>query len=271
MNRQLVFRAKAIKNGEWVSGELHLKTFPPYIQMSMLETAHIDVETIGQFTGWRDKNDKPIFEGDILSLIIPDGSPRLFVVEWHQQLRHLKSLKDFVDDGNAVEIAGWCFRWGNNLLFPSHIGHVSDYKRMEVIGNIYDNPELLSDEVEASITGKPELIGNTVCLSNKPGVQVFMYDLNDEHGDWLARVFLTSDGVYMSYSEFGNFFHYFNAPGKEGIRKFMLGISPGYFGGKLCEVEWNTAPKKVAAAATRHAQHVLPALQQAIREQLEHE
>ena len=51
----------------------------------------------------------------------------------------------------------------------------------------------------------------------------------------------------------------------------MLGISAGYFGGKLCEVEWNTAPKKVAAAATRHAQYVLPALQQAIREQLKYE
>ena len=128
-----------------------------------------------------------------------------------------------------------------------------------------------ADENEAKITGQRELIGNTCCLSNKPGVQVFMYDLKDDNGSWLARCFLTSDGVYMSYSEWGNFFHYFAAPGKDGIRKFMLGISDGYFANKLCEVEWNTAPTKVVAAAKRHAKYVLPVLQQAIREQLEKE
>ena len=73
----------------------------------------------------------------------------------------------------------------------------------------------------------------------------------------------------MSYSEYGNFFHYFTAPGKDGIRKFMLGITPDYFGYKLCEVEWNTAPTKVAAAAKRHAKYVLPVLQEAIKKQLE--
>ena len=271
MKRNIIFRAKAIDDGRWVSGELHTMTHRPHIHINALEKADIDPDTIGEYTGWRDKNDKPIFEGDILSLIIPDGTARLFVVEWKNQLRHLKPLKGFIDDNTPVEISGWCFRWGQHHLLPSYIGHQPDYKRMEIVGNIYDNANLLTDDAEVEIEGKRELIGNTCCISNKPGIQVFMYDLKDEHGNWLARVILTSEGLFMTYSEWGNFFHYFNAPGKDGIRKFMLGIYEDYFAGKLCEVEWNTSTTKVRAAAKRYVKHVLPVLKVAIENQLKQE
>ena len=242
MNRYIC-RAKAVEDGRWVQGEPHTMSSHPHIHVSALESVRINPNTLGMFTGWRDKNGNPIFEDDILALTIPDGTTRLFIVEWQRQVRHLKSLKDFVPD----------------------------YYRMEIVGNVYDNTDLLEPGAEEQFKSYRELIGNTCCLSNKPGVQVFMYDLKNDNGSWLARCFLTSDGIYMSYSEWGNFFHYFNAPGKDGIRKFMLGISEGYFANKLCEVEWNTAPTKVAAAAKRHAKHVLPVLQQTIREQLEKE
>lgn len=267
MNRNLV-RAKDL-DGKWVVGELHTMCSMPHIHLNPLQKTAINPDTISWFTGWRDKKDQPIFEGDIVKLVCPDDTVRLFLVEWRKQVRTLKPLPGFEDDGTPVEITGWCFKWGPHRLLPSYIGHVPDYKRMEVIGNKWDNPVLLTDEAEAEQEGQRELIGNTCCLSNKPGVQVFMYDLKDQRGEWLARCFLISDGVYMSYSEYGNFFHYFAAPGKDGIRKFMLGITPDYFGYKLCEVEWNTAPTKVAAAAKRHAKYVLPVLQEAIRKQLE--
>ena len=270
MNRYIC-RAKAVDDGRWVVGEPHTMCSTPHIHISLLESVRVNPNTIGMFTGWFDKKGKPIFEDDILALTIPDGTTRLFIVEWQRQVRHLAALKDFVPDGNPVEISGWCFTWGKNCLLPSVIGEVPDYNRMEIVGNVYDNRDLLEPGAEEKFHGQRELIGNTCCLSNKPGVQVFMYDLKDDNGSWLARCFLTSDGVYMSYSEWGNFFHYFAAPGKDGIRKFMLGISDGYFANKLCEVEWNTAPTKVAAAAKRHAKYVLPVLQQAIREQLEQE
>ena len=48
----------------------------------------------------------------------------------------------------------------------------------------------------------------------------------------------------------------------------MTKIDSDYFGYKLCEVEWFTSAKKVEMAARRHAKHVLPVLQEAIREQL---
>lgn len=267
-----IYRAKAIDDGRWVSGELHTMSFRPHIHVSPIEKVDIDIATASKYTGWNDKKNKPIYEGDILAMVLPDNSSsRLFVVEWQHQVRHLKPLDGFEDDGTPVEITGWCFRLGCHRLLPSYIGHVGDYRRMEVVGNIYDNPGMIADLPESHTTGKHELIGNTCCLSNKPEVQVFMYDLKDSKGSWLARVILTSDGVYMSYSEYGNFFHYFTAPGKDGIRPFMLRITPDYFGQKLCEVEWNTAPTKVAAAAKRHAKYVLPVLQEAIRKQLDQE
>ncbi len=66
-----------------------------------------------QFTGLKDKNGKEIFEGDI----VKRGSTEIKVVEWIGG-----NNKDF----NGVDICG---------VFG-----------LEVIGNIYENPELLEDE-----------------------------------------------------------------------------------------------------------------------------
>lgn len=266
-------RAKAADDGRWVIGEAHLMATRPHIHISPLEKVDINPDTLCRYTGWRDRHNKPIFEGDILVHVIPDGTSRLFSVVWKQQLRHLKPLENFVDDNNPVEISGWCFQWGSHYLLPSYIGHQPDYNRMEIVGNIYDNADLLTCDLAGvpAFEGKRDLIGNTCCISNKPGIQVFMYDLKDEHGNWLARVILTSEGLFMTYSEWGNFFHYFNAPGKDGIRKFMLNIYDDYFAGKLCEVEWNTSTTKLRTAAKRYVKHVLPVLKVAIEEQLKKE
>lgn len=70
-----------------------------------------------QFTGLKDKNDKPIYEGDILV--------------WHNQTGEPDS------DIEPVRFEGGCFGCGNDLL-----GEL-DLDSIEVIGNIYENPELL--------------------------------------------------------------------------------------------------------------------------------
>ena len=169
MNRYIC-RAKAVDDGRWVVGEPHIMSLQPHIHISPLESVRIDPNTLGRFTEWRDKNGKPIFEGDILSLILPDGSGRLFIVEWQRQIRHLESLKDFEPDGNPVEISGWCFTWGKHRLLPSYIGEVPDYKRMEIVGNIHDNSDMvLKKSSMASVNSSVILVvsqTNLVCRSS---------------------------------------------------------------------------------------------------------
>ncbi|WP_457641413.1 YopX family protein [Persephonella sp.] len=74
-----------------------------------------------QFTGLKDKNCKEVFEGDI----VKDNTGQLFVVEW---------------DNNFA-----CFRLGHKYL--TDFGNPSFFvgNELEVIGNIYTNPELLKE------------------------------------------------------------------------------------------------------------------------------
>lgn len=78
----------------------------------------LDVVELMQYTGLKDKNGKEIYEGDICKGIrnIP------FVVEW--------------DDENARFLG-----YGTK----GYVGYVSKYPKVEVIGNIYENPELLKE------------------------------------------------------------------------------------------------------------------------------
>ncbi|OWP34007.1 hypothetical protein CBG55_07700 [Prevotella intermedia] len=151
MNREILFRGKN-PNGEWVSGDLILvieeephifyKTQEDIIN-ERISNETVVKETVGQYTGLTDKNGNKIFEGDILHLTIPDGSIRHFVVEWANESRTLKPLNGFRHDSNPIRISGWCFNWEGHRLYPSVIDGVPDNERMEIVGNIHDNPELL--------------------------------------------------------------------------------------------------------------------------------
>ena len=73
-----------------------------------------------QFTGLIDKNGKEIYEGDILQYIDGDNSPELYQVIFSNGNFILASLED--------------------AEYDEYIG---DFDPKEVIGNIYENPELL--------------------------------------------------------------------------------------------------------------------------------
>ena len=141
--REILFRGKRTDNGEWVQGYIcrygwtgKEKDYiiPDYA--SALYTAEIDPETIGQYTGLTDKYDKKIFEGDIIN-VTPDTTNRLIEVRWNDETLSW----ELTDVGTpAFEI--------------NHIFNTIDLAELEVescygerisfiVGNAYDNPELL--------------------------------------------------------------------------------------------------------------------------------
>ena len=155
MNREMLFRGKSIGTNEWLYGHLFnygltAPTNVPCISVCVPKSWEdvrlfyaVHPDTIGQYTGLKDKNKKKIFEWDILKFIAPDGTIRYFVVEWASEDRILNSLSGFKNDGNPIRISGWCFNWKGNRLYPSVIDGVPDNEAMEIVGNIHDNPELL--------------------------------------------------------------------------------------------------------------------------------
>lgn len=123
--REIEFRAKRIDNGEWVYGSLVVETYPDfccyYIRTkdeedwtSRYMDVPVDKETVGQYTGLEDKNGKKIFEGDIVSSNRSGGR----VVEYNDEYGIWEPFGD-----NDL----WSFEPFN----------------MEVVGTIYDNPELI--------------------------------------------------------------------------------------------------------------------------------
>lgn len=125
--KEILFRGKRVDNGEWVFGDLEHngKNVPKWVNGN-----EIVPESVGQFTGLTDKNGKKIFEGDI-------------VKEWSS---HWKTpLKTEI---NIYEVV--CEYLGSlHLIRKTEYGENSTplYRRsvVEVIGNIYDSPELLEE------------------------------------------------------------------------------------------------------------------------------
>ena len=119
--RKILFRGKRKKGDKrWVEGDL-TQGYAGYVGIMVRCCAgtsfEVVPETVGQYTGLTDKNGKKIFEGDILSTPKWKG-----VVTW--------------GDGYG----GYCVQHGINR--PA-IDIVMNEFDVEVIGNIYDNPELM--------------------------------------------------------------------------------------------------------------------------------
>lgn len=88
---------------------------------------------IMQFTGLLDKNGKEIYEGDILSHF-----DKTYMVKWDERMAAFQSEnpKDSVDAD--------FFNWGNVPSLETN-GVFGKQGNCEVIGNIYQNPELLNN------------------------------------------------------------------------------------------------------------------------------
>lgn len=146
MMREILFRGKRVANGKWVEGDLiqifHLRELK-YIRRGEVEYL-IDNNTVGQFTGLRDKNGNKIFEGDILS---SDEYP--YTSDDKQNY-----FAEVVWCDNCPAFGLYTFKAPKSLVRGISEGceFIEDgLSGFEIIGNIYDNPELIGGEKNAEI------------------------------------------------------------------------------------------------------------------------
>lgn len=133
--KEILFRGKRVDNDEWVYGDLiHRQVWSTQLTIIRVsddgfdhyEEFEVKPETVSQFTGLVDKYGKKIFEGDIvkgdLGLGYGDNENHIAYIEYQEDGMSFCLVEILEEDfGKCAEISD----------------------DLEVIGNIYDNPELL--------------------------------------------------------------------------------------------------------------------------------
>lgn len=123
--KEIEYRAKVLNTKKWIYRQpFHIRgTW--YMYNSLWDMVPIDHKTIGQYTGSRDMIGSKIYEYDVLNI---KGSKRRYVVQWN-------------DEESAFTVA---YKYANNE--PGEMV-ISDFRALfkvyEIIGNKFDNPELL--------------------------------------------------------------------------------------------------------------------------------
>ena len=149
MEDRYLFKAKRVDNGEWEVGSLIALPTGEYeisnkcnnppdcdpMWDKVVITHKVDLSTICQCTGLKDKNGKLIWENDILH------NGNYFVVKWNAPCARFDIV---LNNSHNIPIGKW-----EPMICDWKTNDFKEYRKSvdyEVIGNIFDNPELLESE-----------------------------------------------------------------------------------------------------------------------------
>lgn len=151
--REILFRGRRIDNGEWVEGSLCCEAKSPlringeWVQcphISVYDPHHhvpgfgnlgaprfyaVDPSTVGQYTGLKDRNGVWIFEGDVVRCNDARGYIRFgtYASAYSSRETHV----------------GFYIEWIVDTMLRIDLAYWVDKGKIEVIGNVHDNPELM--------------------------------------------------------------------------------------------------------------------------------
>lgn len=131
--REILFRGRGtMGDKKWIEGDL-FHGYNGYVGISKkllgIETWQVEPETVGQYTGLKDKNGTKIFDGDIVRYELHDIR-NTAVIKYGAPKEESVCYGWYLDDNNG------------NTAFLFCKNFIKDYN-CQVIGNIHDNPELL--------------------------------------------------------------------------------------------------------------------------------
>ena len=153
--REILFKAKRIDNGEWIVGSLiqtpYLGSMRSWISSEQEDKARlreissnqaiwrafeVRTDTICQYTGLNDKNGKLIWENDVVKK------------EFYTDYDNCANSEEYVGVVKYTDCAWVIETIRDKCTRPilEAMSYSEDVKHFEVIGNIFDNPELLESE-----------------------------------------------------------------------------------------------------------------------------
>lgn len=153
MEDRYLFKAKRADNGEWMQGYLFDDGYEDgrvFIGGLVIEKytgtacddwaisgscfCEVDKSTICQCTGLKDKNGKLIWENDVIKYHFGNA---------YAQIRYGAYQSCF--DNQKTEHIGFYVDWSESRNYRKDLGYWINMVNAEVVGNIFDNPELIKE------------------------------------------------------------------------------------------------------------------------------